>query len=419
MARYGRGRPAHPIIFNPLVIPVQIVDADTIASVEGYSVAAAIGDGETKSLVDAQVLVARPSGADIITSNEVTGTGAFYAELGDDDAPVLAEASSIVAQVSSADTRPAATETGPAPPATVSGADIAAGVDAAPRTVVLAGTDPITSAEGIPRITQADSDAISFVESEAIDTFGGNSKLGQDSGSFTSASIIVASVSSADSGSVVDASPYIGARDVEFITSMDADYGIGIPAVHDTVTSTEVGTVVAYTGDVDSSGYAESNPSIILLIATGLANDAVQVRDSGVTPIDLVDGDTVAADDAVGPFRMTGADTASAVDAASLVARRTDGDTIGHTEVEQSPDVNLPIGVDVLTSAEAGSAPYARLSDSDTVSVVDSEALDRGTPPARLFFVPAEPRVKTVPAAFRVLQIPVETRVLVVDGGFR
>ncbi|WP_406527368.1 hypothetical protein [Streptomyces sp. I8-5] len=414
MARYGRGRPAHAFIFN--LLATNVPGSDTGHGTDGQALVVHVASADTGHGTDGQALTARPASADTGHADEATGTGAFYAELGDDDARTVAEAATILASMSDGDTRPNATETGPAPPAHVSDGDARTVADANPY-VGVASSDPRTAVEGSgTRVTG--SDGVNSSELESVDAFGGNAKLGQDSGQLVEGNpTAVVTLSSGDTAHGTDAQPFIGAQDDDGAGIVDANSGNGIRSA-DTGHGTDAGSVVARFKSTDTGHGVESAPSKISLITLSLSNDAVQIRDNGVTPIGLADDQPATAGDAEGNTRLSGTDTAHVADVGVVRARVSGTDLVTHGETEQSPDVNLPTGVDTIAAAEAATT-VVTVSSSDSVALADASELDRGTPPSRVFVVPEEIRLKTIPAVTRVLEIPGEVRVLVISGGFR
>lgn len=416
MARYGRGRPAHPFISAGILI-VAVSDSDSFGTtVEAASVAAAVPSTDAfGTVVEATSLVARFTSTDAISSLEANTTAAEPVEA---DVSSGLEATTIVASLSHSDTG-GGLESGAPPPATLATADTAGSLEA--ERVATSSADIGSGTENTPSIAFSDTETMSSAEDQDVDTFGGDSKLGQDTYSAASASTIVATVSSSDSFSGFDTQPYIGVNDDEPLTSIDKDSGTGIGIgilADEAIASAELGAVRAISSDAEPLTSTEGDPSIILLISPALANDSIQIRDNTVTPIGLFEDDPVSIVDAQSATRIASADTMASLEATSIVASRTEADSVAHTETEESPDVNLPTGLESLHYVEAGAPATAYVSSSDTVSLVDTENVNRGTPTSRLFVVEAEVRLKVIEAVTRVLEIPAEVRVLVVAGGF-
>lgn len=417
MPRYGRGRPAHPYISRDQVT-VAINDSDVFGTtVEANTLTANVPSADTGVGAEASTIAASLTATD--TATAVDSNTGMSVQSSASDTGSGAEASTIVATLSHSDTG-GGVESGAPPPATLTTAETATGTDSY-GVIGQTQNEPLTSTENTPRIGVTNSDSIALPDTETVDTFGGNSKLGQDTATFAESSSIVATVpTSADTGTSVDTQKSIGVDDIESILCVDRDsgfqIGIGVIAA-ETIASVETNSLSAQASSNEPLTYAET--ATIALVAPGLADNPAQIRDNGEPTIGVTSADTAVGVDAQGAIRVSGAtETGTAVDASTIVANRTEAETLSYSEAQASPLVNLPTGIESLHYVEAGTAPVATFTSTETVSLVETENVDRGTPQSRLFIVDVEVRIKVIEAVTRVLQVPAEVRVLTVSGGF-
>ncbi|MFG3137695.1 hypothetical protein ACGFZA_15970 [Streptomyces sp. NPDC048211] len=391
-------------------------DGDTATVAEAGQVAAHVPSADAVGAVDGQLVRAHVSAGETLAV--VEGGAAGYGELHTDQAASLAEASSIVASMSDQDTGTGA-EGGPAPPATQTGAEAAGVVEASPRTGVRGATETAAAAES-GRLAVTNGDSVTTAETFSLDAFGGNEKLGQESGAFAEAATAPpAALSAAGQGGSFSEGQFVTVPDTDD-TLYIVETGVRRNVFSaDSATVTESAVVVAAIKSVDTMAPTESAPARVVVSFPGLTNQTSQVRDNGITPIDLAEDEPLGVVDSDGTVRVRAADAASFAEARSIVASPpVQSDGLRYVETEQSPEVNLPVGVDPVTVTESATV-HATLSAADSGAVVDAYDLDRGTPPSRVFIVEQEVRLKVVPAVTRILEVPPEVRVLVVTGGFR
>jgi hypothetical protein len=397
----------------------QIAGSDTAAVTDAATPpSATLSSADTASFAEASSIVVLTSSSDtahVTEASTIVATPPTQAEA----AALAAEASSIVASISSQDTGNG-TETGPSPPATLASSDATAAAEGQPRIAFTAATDSASATEASSIVASlSNSDSATTAEDQFSS---GTSLTDYDTATVTETQAVSLPVTDSDAfGTTVETEASLRVLDGDLLTATETEVAPDATlSAGEVVSATEAVGPFPFQGDDAASANDGADPSIGIFSAQ---NPSVASESFVQETISITDGDSTSATEG-SPARimLVGTDPGAwhFTDASTITASVSSSDATAQTaENAQSPLVNTATGKDFLTGTEGATAPPAVLSSSDAWSLTDAEAVDRGTPPERMFRPDPENRTYIVTSYSRVFQVPAESRLTYVASESR